>query len=188
MGIHYSKTLEKDENAVKGKEFVEQTRVYRNPLLEGTAPRIYLQKITDVKCYIKRTQGSHYLFKGLPKEFVVDAKNKWDPHPVQSSKTSYSIVKRSYETLAESDRGPLIVTHENTCCVQFQLSRKYRETVKILSNFIARTVQEITFKQRKVHRTLAETISKRLMTMHINPDHRVHMFDQGKLSVNVSLA
>ena len=60
--------------------------------------------------------------------------------------------------MAESNRGPLVAMHQNACCCQFLIDRKYRETVTILSNFIIQKVEEITFGRRKMHCSLQEAV------------------------------
>ncbi len=98
----------------------------------------------------------HYLFKDIPPEFVVDVVNLWDPHPVRT--TSINIVKEKLNIMAESNRGPLIALHQNACCCQFSIDRKYRETVTILGNFIQQKVDEITFGKHKMHKTIQDAV------------------------------
>ena len=64
---------------------------------------------------------------GLPAEFVVENRNSWDPHPVNV--TNLQIVETNYDSLAESERGPQIVTHLHSVAVQFHIDKKYKETI-----------------------------------------------------------
>lgn len=83
--------------------------------------------MTDVKCIVKKQYVSHWLFEGLPQEFIVENRNTWDPHPVNV--TNLTIVEKNYDTLAESERGPQIVTHLNSVITQFHIDKKYKESV-----------------------------------------------------------
>ena len=117
---------------------------------------LFFQKATDVLCYVDKHHHGHYLFKGVDPEFVVDVTNLWDPHPVKTN--SINVVKEPWSQMAESQRGPLIAMHQNACCCQFQIDRKYRETVTILRNFIINKVDEITFGHKKMHKALQEAV------------------------------
>ena len=110
-----------------------------------------------MKAYVDKHHQGHYLFKDIDPEFIVDVINLWDPHPVRT--TSIHIVKKKFDTMAETNRGPLIAVHQNTCCCQFTIDRKYRETVTILRNFIVQMAEEITFSSRKMHRSLLEAVN-----------------------------
>ena len=129
-----------------------------------------------MKCYVDKHHHGHFLFKGIPPEFVVDVINLWDPHPVLT--TSINIVKEKLTVMAESNRGPLIAMHQNSCCCQFMIDRKYRETVTILRNFIIQKVDEITFGRKKMSRTLQQAVLHRRKTCNINNDVRVMKSDE----------
>jgi len=75
--------------------------------------------------------------------------------------------------MAESNRGPLIAMHQNACCCQFTISRKYRETTTILRNFIIAKVDEITFGNKKMHSSLQDAVNQRRKTAHASNDQRV---------------
>ena len=107
VGLHYSKALEVSK-MVSGRELVSKTQVYRAQATP-TNLHLFLQKATDVKCYVDKHHHGHYLFKEIPPEFVVDVVNLWDPHPVNT--TSINIVKEKLNIMAESNRGPLIALH-----------------------------------------------------------------------------
>ena len=81
--------------------------------------------------------------------------------------------------MAESNRGPLIAIHKNSCCVQFAIDRKYRETVIILGNFIRQKIDEITC-GKKLSKSLQEAVNKRRKTRNINADARVPNSDETK--------
>ena len=86
--------------------------------------------------------------------------------------TSINIVKKKFDIMAESNRGPLIALHQNACCCQFTINRKYRETVTILRNFIRQKVDDITFGNYKAC-SLQEALDQRRTTRNISNDLRV---------------
>lgn len=107
-------------------------------------------------CYVDKYHLGHYLFKGVEPAFVVDVVNLWDPHDVCT--TSINVVKERLITMAEANRGPIVAMHQNSCCCQFLINRKYRETVTILRNFIIKKVDEITYGRGKMHCTLQDAV------------------------------
>ena len=113
---------------------------------------------------------SHYLFKDIRPEFVVDVHNLWDPHPVQTQ--AFNITKENYQIMAETERGPVVVLHSNTCAVQFNLDRKYPETVQILKNYLEQKLYEISY-SKMVHMTLQDAINERRVNRNVNNDERV---------------
>jgi hypothetical protein len=74
----------------------------------------------------------HYLFEDIPFEFMVPFKNAWDVHPF-----NFVNPKKTFLTLADYPKGPMIIeVSSNIIGIQFNVSQKYPETVKILKNFI----------------------------------------------------
>jgi hypothetical protein len=57
--------------------------------------------VSDLNCHTLRHTQGHFLFEGLPKEFVVDSNNHWECHQIQT--TSVNVVGIHYDILAESD-------------------------------------------------------------------------------------
>lgn len=55
---------------------------------------------------------------------------------------SLGLVSKFYETLVESDRGPVVALHGSTVVTQFGLDKLYVESVQILYNFINKCKQE----------------------------------------------
>ena len=94
VGMHYSKAL---DFVPGGREIVRKPTVHRSETLNGN---LFLQKVTDVKAHVDKIHQSNFLFKGIQSEFVVDASNQWDPHPVQTM--DLHIVKENYTVMAES--------------------------------------------------------------------------------------
>ena len=76
----------------------------------------------------------------------MENRNTWDPHPINV--TNLGVVQENYETMAESERGAQITAHMNTVALQFHVDKKYKETVKILSNYIRHKTQQIHLKDK----------------------------------------
>lgn len=43
--------------------------------------QLYVSKENEIVCALRKNSMHHYLFSGLPFEFVVPFKNSWDVHP-----------------------------------------------------------------------------------------------------------
>lgn len=108
VGLHYSKAIEVGKTITPGRELVTKTQVYRAQATP-VHTNLFLQKASDVKAYVDKHHHGHYLFRDIDPEFVVDVINLWDPHPVQT--TSINIVRKKFDTMAETNRGPLIALH-----------------------------------------------------------------------------
>lgn len=107
---------------------------------------VITSKLTDVKWELITKHLSHYLLKELPFEFLVSNSNIWDPHPVKSNSVTGNNGK--YMELAESDRGPQIVTHENSTVTQFHINKNQPETWILLNNFVLHFVNKIYNKEK----------------------------------------
>lgn len=120
VGLHFKKTIEVTE--MPGSAFVQKPLQYfRRPDYFPKAP---LQKVHDVNCRLFRHCVGHFLFQGIPKEFVVDAKNHWSCHQVQT--THVSVVGKHYDVLAESDKAEtMILEHKNSVACMFRIDKNY---------------------------------------------------------------
>ena len=135
FGVHYFKALEVKQQQMKtGLDLVQKTHIYRARTKTQAYLELTKQKRSDMICFVDQHSHSHYLFDDIQPEFVVDVNNLWDPHPVQTA--ALNVTKENYAIMAETERGPVIALHQNTCCVQFCLDKKYRETIKIFTNFL----------------------------------------------------
>jgi hypothetical protein len=96
--------------------------------------------MTDTKCSIQNQALNHYLCHGLPQDFLIDAGNNWDPHPVNLDVRYVGVVSSNYIVLAESSRAPVIAIHKHSVATQFCLHKIYRESVMLFSNFFKHLV------------------------------------------------
>jgi len=115
---------------------LKKTVKYKNPLL-------YINNNYEQITTIKKIYTQHWLLQGLPVEFKTFSKNTWDPHPVNIKLENLSSIHSNYKVLATSLRGPQIAEHGNTICVQFDVTKKYPETIILLENFLKKHIPEI---------------------------------------------
>ncbi|CAI2384980.1 unnamed protein product [Moneuplotes crassus] len=88
---------------------------------------IITSKLTDTQCTLLPKYLGHYLLQSLPLQFLVTCSNTFDPHPSPFS----------YTTLAESSRGPLVVTHDQAVVVQFEVSNGGDQScMSLMNNFV----------------------------------------------------
>ena len=78
----------------------------------------------------------------MQQDFLIDAGNIWDPHPVNLDVSYVGVVTSNYVILAESSRAAVVATHKLTVATQFCLNKIYKESVQLLSNFIQRIVEK----------------------------------------------
>jgi hypothetical protein len=70
----------------------------------------------------------HFLLQGVPREFLVPALHLWQVHDRPPA---------PLEMIATSSRGPQLVLLGPICGAQFAVRRKYPETGRILTNWVA---------------------------------------------------
>jgi len=102
---------------------------------------LYLNTLYEQIVRIRKFHTQHWILKDIKQEFKVTCLNKWDPHSVNIS--DIAKVGKNYITLAESDKGPQIIEHNNSIAVQFIIDERYPETIKLLCNFITKMSEEI---------------------------------------------
>ena len=100
IGLHFSKAAEDSRQIGK---FLLKTHTYK-PRAISSSNNIFKSKSTETICYLKKVYLHHYLFEGLPCEFLVPSHNKWDIHPI-----TFTNQDKAFIVLAESDRGPIII-------------------------------------------------------------------------------
>ena len=87
-----------------------KTKTYRAKSL-NQVEAIFVSKITETKCVIKKQYLQHWALENMKAEFLACTKNQWDPHPVNNVNSSHGI--GTYAMLAESEKGPQIIEHKN---------------------------------------------------------------------------
>ena len=98
----------------------------------------------EIKVRITRQYVSHYLVENCPIEFMAICTLEWYPHYV-----NVTAKKLQFKTICQSERGPIVLEHENTIGVAFHAQEKFMDSVKILKNFINKKFNEVKDKLLK---------------------------------------
>ncbi|CAG9323794.1 unnamed protein product [Blepharisma stoltei] len=127
-GLHNNKAAQENEKVSKA---ILRTYKYSAKNVDKI-DEIYIGKSTETKVRIFKQFVQHWLLKGVGfDEFLVPNLNKWDVHPINAT-----LKENVLSVLAESQRGPQIIVHNNAVGVQFHVSSKYPMTFLILKNFV----------------------------------------------------
>lgn len=133
IGLHHQMTSEKYfsrgkyvlPDKFKGKDYLKN----KNNMLT-----IY----HELKVSIIRQVYSHYLVKGLPPEFITNTSLTWFPHFFNVTYKKYQ-----FQIICESDKGPVVIEHENTIGVAFHTQENSKESCKLLENFMGKKFHEV---------------------------------------------
>jgi len=98
----------------------------------------------EIKVRITRQYISHYLVENCPIEFMAICTLEWYPHYV-----NVTAKKLQFKTICQSERGPIVLEHENTIGVAFHAQERCMDSVKILKNFINKKFNEVKDKLLK---------------------------------------
>ena len=121
---------------------MKKTKVHQSNSNSGLKPVLIMSSDNDVKCDVRKNQVSHWIFKDVYHQFIVENVNTWDPHPI--SITNIETILKMYQTLADGEKGPQIAEHLNTVALQFPIKLRHTETIKILQNFIDHALTMVT--------------------------------------------
>ena len=88
VGLYFKITIE--IGRMPGHAYVQRPQQYVSR--PDYVPKAPLQKVYDVNCRLFRHTCGHFIFKEVPKEFVVEARNHWNSHEVQT--TNIAMVQR----------------------------------------------------------------------------------------------
>ena len=72
---------------------------------------------------------THPLLRGVPRHFVSDQKNKWDPHSLNIEIRSVRTVEKHYQILVDGERAPVVLCHKKTLATQFKIDQRYPESI-----------------------------------------------------------
>lgn len=92
----------------------------------------------ELKLTIKKQFLSHWSVNNLPIDFVVYSTLNWFPHYF-----NVGYEKFQFKTICESIKGPFVIEHENTLAVGFHVMNMYKESIKILENFIKKNYKKV---------------------------------------------
>ena len=99
----------------------------------------------EIKIKVTRQYISNYLVKNCPIEFIGICSLEWFPHFV-----NVTAKKLQFKTICQSDKGPIVIEHENSIGVAFHSEEKFKDSLKILENFIKKKFNEVKDKLLKI--------------------------------------
>jgi hypothetical protein len=99
----------------------------------------------EIKVKIIRQYISHYLVQNCPIEFIGICSLEWFPHFV-----NVTAKKLQFKTICQSRKGSIVIEHENSIGVAFHSEEKFKDSVKILENFINKKFNEVKDKLLKI--------------------------------------
>ena len=133
IGMHQQLTAEKYmlrgkfvlKECFRGKDFVKNEYAY------STA-------FDEIKIKITKQYFHHYLFENLPLEFIASTSMTWFPH-------FFNVLDQTlqFKILCESEKGPVVIEHNNSTGVLFHIINKYQDSVHFMENFIKNKFYEI---------------------------------------------
>jgi len=80
----------------------------------------------------------HWSFEGMDSEFIVPLKNTWDIHSF-----AFTNPDKTFHVLADSDRGPVIISLKNMLATMFTTNHKYPNTLIPIKNYILHTLKYV---------------------------------------------
>lgn len=92
----------------------------------------------EIKVSVTRQYLSHYLMESLPLEFVAYTSLTWYIHYYNVSDRNSQI-----KVLCESERGPVVIEHENSTGVAFHPQEKLKDSSQLLENYIRKNFFEV---------------------------------------------
>ena len=140
IGLHHQNTAEKYFS--RGKYVLDESFKGKDYSKNEFAMSTYCQ---EIKVKIIRQYISHYLVQNCPIEFIGICSLEWFPHFV-----NVTAKKLQFKTICQSDKGPIVIEHENSIGVAFHSEEKFKDSLKILENFIKKKFNEVKDKLLKI--------------------------------------
>ena len=98
----------------------------------------YISRNNEIKLYLQKKTLSHFSVRDIvnmlynkPLEFIALTSSTWFPHDICVKNPNLQ-----FKVLCDSNKGPAIIEHSNSIVCNFHISSKYKDTVKLLENFI----------------------------------------------------
>ena len=136
IGMHKQLTAEK--YFPRGKFVLKDTFRGKDSVKNENA---FSTAVDEIKVKITKHYFHHYLFENLPLEFIASTTMTWFPHFLNVFDQSLQ-----FKILCESDKGPVVIEHNNSTGVIFHIMEKYRDSVIFMENFIKQKFHEIQTK------------------------------------------
>lgn len=125
VGLHYKRAA-MEYNTI-GK-YIIKSPVYQPKRLN--AENVVLEN-HEVVCIVKKHMCGHWLFQGCEPDFIVPCGSRWQVHPIV-----FVDKNKVFKELASSADGTMIIEYKNIIGVQFEVKKRYPNTVNILKNFV----------------------------------------------------
>jgi len=137
VGMHHSRAAQEYNTIGK---FVVKTPIYRPKKYfdNNKSQTNFLDEHSETMCYLKKLHIRHWLFQNCKMEFPVPHRGRWELHSF-----SFTNKEKTFEVLAESEGGPLVIEYPRMVAVKFMVNKRYRDTYEILNNFITKYANEI---------------------------------------------
>ena len=140
IGLHHQLTSEKYFS--RGKFVLNDNFKGKDYTKNENAIKSYCK---EIKVKIVRQYVSHYLVSNCPIEFISICSLEWFPHNINVTSK-----KLQFKTICQSEKGSIVIEHDNTIGVAFHPLEKYKNSVKILENFIKKKFNEVKDKLLKI--------------------------------------
>ena len=153
IGLHKQRTAEKYMKrgkfvlsyTFKGKDYVKNEMAY-------------VTVCTEIKVKITKQYLYHYLVENLPLEFIANTSLTWFPH-------FFNVYNKAlqFKIICESEKGPVVIEHQNSTGVLFHINNKYPDTVNFMENFINDKFNEVQTKEFKFTNNTIMKIEKNVI-------------------------
>ena len=133
IGLHKQLTAEKYMN--RGKFVLPYNFKGKDNIKNEFA---FVTICNEIKVKITRQYLHHCLVENLPLEFIAITSLTWFPHFINVNNKELQ-----FKVICESQKGPVVIEHQNSTGVLFHISDKYQGTVIFLENFIRNKFNEV---------------------------------------------
>ena len=150
IGLHEQLTAEKYMN--RGKFVLPYNFKGKDSIKNEFA---FVTICNEIKVKITRQYLHHFLVDNLPLEFIAITSLTWFPHFINVNNKDLQ-----FKVICESQKGPVVIEHQNSTGVLFHITEKYQETVTFLENFIRNKFNEVQNKIFKFKNMVNNPIAK----------------------------
>ena len=140
IGLHHQ--ISAENYISRGKFVLSENFKGKDFIKNKNAMNTYCQ---EIKIKITRQYISHYLVKNCSIEFIALSSLEWFPHFV-----NVTAKKLQFKTICQSDKGPIVIEHDNSIGVGFHSQERFKDSVNILENFIKTKFNEVKDKLLKI--------------------------------------
>ena len=137
VGIHNKQMNEINKF---GREMMPRPKFYVDPVKREYD--LVISTNNESIVHVDKLNNQHYLFKSVDKNFVISHSKNWMMHPV-----SFINPNKRFNVLASCDISPQIIEIGDIIGCRFAINRKYKETVKILHNYVQNVMKRIKYEK-----------------------------------------